>query len=298
MNKAAIPDRHIREHVAKHCVCCGSVNLIKTPAILMPFIAHRVFDWKPVEIDQSWGLQTIKEGMAYSLCNTLSCEECELVFLDIRFSDSELAALYRGYRDDEYTRVREVYEPGYKERNEVLKAGGDYVSHKEKFLANHLSLPARILDWGGDTGKNTPFKENNQFIHIYDIGERPVIEGAQRVEKGALFANDYDLIVCSHVLEHVPFPADLIEEIKNVMQKDTLLYLEVPYENLMQVNANDAKRYQKKRHWHEHINFYSRQSLMSLLQRCGLDVLEIKEMNVRAEGNFVWMFQLACKLKT
>ncbi len=293
----AMIDNQMQERVARQCICCGSSDLAKTAAILMPFIAHRVFDWRPVEIDDSWGLNTIKNGTAYSICNTLSCEDCGLVFLDIRFSDSELAALYRGYRDEEYTSVRELYEPGYRARNDVLKAGGDYVSHKEKFLARHLSLPSRILDWGGDTGKNTPFKTNNQYIHIYDIGEQPVIEGMQRVGKDALGDNVYDLIVCSHVLEHVPFPEDLIREIKNIMRKDTVLYFEIPFENLMQANPNDKNRYQKKKHWHEHINFFSRQSLMSLADRCGLDVLEVNEMNVVAEGNSAWMFQLACKLK-
>lgn len=59
-------------------------------AILMPFISHRVFNWRPVIIDDSWGLNTIPKGTLYSICNTLCCGDCGLIFLDLRFSDSEM----------------------------------------------------------------------------------------------------------------------------------------------------------------------------------------------------------------
>ena len=52
--------------IASICVCCGGDRLSRSPAILMPFIAARIFDWYPVEIDEGWGLNTIQKGTAYS----------------------------------------------------------------------------------------------------------------------------------------------------------------------------------------------------------------------------------------
>ena len=97
-----------RERVAKTCVCCVNSSLNKSPAIVMPFVAHRAFGWAPVTIDDSWGLKTIKSGTAYTVCNTLFCPDCGFLFLDMRFSEEELAGLYDGYRNAEYTDLRET----------------------------------------------------------------------------------------------------------------------------------------------------------------------------------------------
>jgi hypothetical protein len=293
----AHPPRH--ERIATACVCCGNETLKKSPAILMPFVAHRVFDWKPVEIDASWGLHTIKNGHAYSICNSLCCSECGFLFLDIRFSESELTSLYCGYRNEEYTALRETYEPGYAKRNESLNAGIDYIAEIEKFLMPHLSFPVRLLDWGGDTGKNTPFKNRSEFLHIYDISHQPVIHGAESIDKKTACGTRYDLIVCSNVLEHVPYPSELMMELKLAMQKDTILYIEVPYEDIIRTSGDSKDTHLKKRHWHEHINFYTEASLLRLLNMCGLDVVAMQKLNASAEGSSAsFLFQMACKLKT
>ena len=115
-----------QERTASQCVCCGSLKLDSAPAILMPFVAHRIFGWAPVVIDESWGLKTIPNGTAYTICKSLYCLDCGFLFLDMRFSDKELDALYTGYRDQAYTDLRESYEPGYTERNDFLKSCNDW----------------------------------------------------------------------------------------------------------------------------------------------------------------------------
>ncbi|MFI4939532.1 MAG: class I SAM-dependent methyltransferase [Burkholderiales bacterium] len=287
------------ERIATACVCCGSEKLKKSPAILMPFVAHRVFDWKPVDIDASWGLHTIKNGHAYSICNSLCCGECGCLFLDIRFSEAELHSLYQGYRNEEYTALRETYEPGYAKRNELLSAGVDYIAKIEQFLMPHLSFPVKVLDWGGDTGKNTPFKDRSEFLHIYDISHKPVIHGAEPVDKETACGTGYDLIVCSNVLEHVSYPSELMMELKHAMQKNTILYIEVPYEDIIRTSGDSKDTHLKKKHWHEHINFYTEASLFRLLNLCGLDVVSMQKLNASAEGSGgSFLFQIACKLKT
>ena len=66
--------------IANKCPCCGGKKIISETAVLMPFIAHRIFDWIPIEIDQSWNLRTIKTGKLYSICKTLGCELCNHIF--------------------------------------------------------------------------------------------------------------------------------------------------------------------------------------------------------------------------
>ena len=285
------------DHVASRCVCCGSADLKRSPAVLMPFIAHRIYQWEPVVIDESWGLNTIATGHAYSLCHSLLCQDCHLLFLDIRFSDAELSRLYQNYRGHEYTELRERYEPGYKERNDGLNQGINYLEAVEDFLAPHLPANIALLDWGGDTGINTPFKHDEaNSIHLYDISGAKTIGRIKNVSLQTATQNVYDLVVCSNVLEHVPYPKHLLNQIKQVMQPSTVLYLEVPRENLVRDNPIPITLMCKKKHWHEHINFFSESSLMALLQGAGFSVLSFKIHDIYSEGTLHSQFMVACTI--
>lgn len=277
------------ERVATRCVCCEGGELESSPAVLMPFVAHRVFNWRPVVVDESWGLQTIPKGQAYSVCNSLYCKACDFLFLDIRFSDSEMSNLYRDYRGPDYESLREQYEPGYTLRNQQLKNGGVYAEQVEEFIAPHLKPDPRILDWGGDTGKNSPFRRANKFLHIYDISQKDVVSDALCVSKDETLLYQYDLVVCSEVLEHVPYPSDLLVDIRERMGKDTVLYVEVPYEPLMKLQIESPEAY--KRHWHEHINFFSLKALRNLLMACGFSVVESRPASINMDGSVVDVIQ-------
>lgn len=283
-----------QERIASRCVCCDSVRLQASPAVLMPFIADRVFGWKPVRIDASWGLKTIPEGMAYTVCNTLYCEDCGLVFLDIRFSDAELARLYHDYRGASYTRLREHYEPNYTVRNDALNQSIDYLPGIEAWLLAHMPSPCRVLDWGGDDGHNTPFRGQAELVHVFEISDKPMLDGVTRVERHAFHGEGYDLIVCSNVLEHVPYPEHILRDIAQVMRPGTRLYLEVPFESLMQQDL--ASPHLHKRHWHEHINFFSQTSLVKLLTHCGFTVQALQTGRQTVAMQSANIFQLICTL--
>ena len=302
MSNQLSPNQHYglpqlkRSHIANQCVCCGSDRLKKSPAILMPFVAHRALGWQAVQIDESWGLNTIKNGYIYSICNSLCCGDCGFLFLDIRFSDEELSALYNGYREKEYVNLREFYEPGYQARNDALNAGQDYTSEVEAFLSPYLTLPVSMLDWGGDTGKNSPFKHNHTKFHIYDISNKAVIQGAERIDKETAFKTKYDLLVCSNVLEHIPYPSDIIMDMTKAMGPETILYVEVPYEELVRNAEGNQDLHLKKKHWHEHINFFSDQSLGQLLHLCGLRIIAQQHLHEDRYGNPISLIQIACRL--
>ncbi len=261
----------------------------------MPFIAHRVYQWEPVVIDASWGLQTIPNGIAYPLCNSMLCRRCGLVFLDIRFSESEMARLYHNYRDESYAALRERYEPGYIQRNSGILHGVSYLREVESFLKPFLPEVVRVLDWGGDTGVNTPFKDSAaNTIHIYDISNIETAEKIRKVSRETAAHHEYDLVVCSNVLEHVSYPRQALLQIMESMSLKTVLYLEVPLENLVKAYADPAHVLANKRHWHEHINFFSRASLEALIDGVGLSLVDFRELDIQSEGRPYTQFQLAC----
>lgn len=281
-----------RERVADQCVCCGNSDILRSPAILMPFVAHRVFDWEPVEITKDWELNTIKQGIAYSICNSILCTNCSFLFLDIRFSEHELKKLYSDYRGKSYTELREKYEPGYTLRNHNLNEKINYIDEIEHFISPHIPKNPKILDWGGHIGINTPFYGKAEGIFIYDISDNKTIPGTQKIMKTEISNHYFDLVICSNVLEHTPYPSDITTEISKTLGKASKLYIEVPLEDLML--KNEDALHQKKKHWHEHINFFSEKSLISLLRNSGLKIEEINTVKTKIAGNEKYLLQVIC----
>lgn len=284
-----------RDRIARQCVCCGGDDLARLPAVLMPFVAYRAFGWQAQKIDETWGLRTIQSGYAYPLCNSLCCRDCGLLFLDIRFSESELASLYDDYRKESYNEMREHFEPGYLERARQLSIPISYRPRVEEFLKPYIKRPLSILDWGGDTGRNTPFNDQAEVFDIYDIsGAAPTTARARCVNKDQAQAKTYSLVICSHVLEHTPYPSDILNDIRPAMGADSILYIEVPLEHVMR--DNDGDFLEKKRYWHEHVNFYSKESLIHLIRNVGMTPLAIGEIPYSAESEKPDVYQVICKL--
>lgn len=269
-----------RELIARHCICCGGRRLNRSSAVLMPFVAHRVFGHEPVQITADWGMRDLREGMAYTLCNSLQCQDCGALFLDYRFTDEQMAALYHNYRDSLYNAQRIRYEPGYASVVEYYEQRADYLAEVEAWLAPHLPPAPAVLDWGGDTGINSLFLKQNRLLHIHDISGVELVPGAQRIGSEQLGRERYDLVACSEVLEHVSFPQDLIRQMLPAMSPHTLLYIEVPHEVLVRQNPDSLGLAPLKRHWHEHINFYTETALRRLLERLGLQVVDTLHLPV------------------
>lgn len=262
-------------HLADECVCCGSRDLAASPAVLMPFVAKRVLGHDPVEITESWGLRDLRHGTAYTLCNSLQCRECGTLFLDYRFTDEQMAALYAGYRDAAYTLQRDRYEAGYaRTMAQDYAHRHAYIAGVEAWLAPHLPDRPTVLDWGGGDGANTPFLGLGE-IHIHDISGVAVVANAERVQPGRLGRPAYDLVTCCQVLEHAPAPLNLLGDIAPLLSERTLLYVEVPHEPLMREHPGSIELAGHKRHWHEHVNFFTEAGLRRLLDRAGLRLVDV-----------------------
>lgn len=272
--------------IARRCIYCDHNALESSPAIIMPFVAHRALGYPPVEITGDWGLRDVPSGHCQARCNTVHCRDCGGLFMDLRFGEPEMAALYDEYRGPAYTDLRESYEPGYRLRNDKLAC----LSHSaaiENFLAGKLPGRPRILDWGGDDGRNTPFRQAASRCDIVDISGKAPLPGMFTVTPAEALAGDYDLVVLSHVLEHLPSPSSLLETVAPLVLRGARLYIEVPYEKLMMelFRDDDGAVWHTKRHWHEHVNFFSKAALSALVARSGLVTDELVERQDSIESS-------------
>lgn len=242
----------------------------------MPFVAHRALGYAPVEVTAEWGLRNVANGLLHCRCNTLYCPKCLGVFLDQRFDSLEMSALYSGYRGDEYTRLRDRYEPGYTKRNDELVAASHF-QFAEAVLEDLLPDKPAVLDWGGNDGRNTPFRTRGGRCDVIDIAGNSPVAGVGVVTLAEAATHDYDLVVLSHVLEHIPEPREFLSEVAAAVGPETLAYIEVPYEPMMVALSSvedPAACAAKKRYWHEHINFFSPEALRQLALGAGFMPIE------------------------
>ena len=250
----------------------------------MPFLASRIFGWHSVEITEDWQLRDVPLGQALPLCNTVFCSDCHLVFLDIRFDEEEMMLLYDDYRGAQYVTDRDSYEPGYSDRNTGLQVGIQYKQDIEAMIGTHLGKAAQVLDWGGDTGKNTPYLETASLVHIFDISNVSTVPPAKRVTAEETLNVAYDLVVVSNVLEHVSYPRLVLEDVMKRMGKNTLLYVEVPQELLVRNKLNSPSGFSDKRHWHEHVNFFNPLALSRMAEGLQLSILATEVLEVTVAG--------------
>ena len=241
----------------------------------MPFVSDRAMGLPPLQITPEMHLHTIPSGTAYALCKSLLCNCCGHLFSSYRFDDEEMTRLYKDYRGADYCLLRDHYEPGYVAQNAALCASGFSRESIEAFLSPLLkTIKPRILDWGGDTGLNTPFVDRAELIHIFEpSGILPEVPCAINVAEPNDFLPSYDLLVLSNVLEHMPWPIATLEMLVKRMNFNSVLFIEVPFESIQCEIEEDRTKRPLKFHWHEHVNFFSQLSMSMLLKACGLKIV-------------------------
>jgi hypothetical protein len=131
--------------VVNYCVVCNSKNVIKLPGVISPFITARIFGWEPTLMQNNEGFQFT----TYPICGTVRCQACGYIGGDVRFDDEEMGKLYTGYRDEEYTALREKYEPGYRKLNGELEMNPCHTSRSWKPGYNAACRVDRAGCWIG-----------------------------------------------------------------------------------------------------------------------------------------------------
>jgi hypothetical protein len=81
-----------------------------------------------------------------------------------------------------------------------------------------------------------------------------------------------------------------------VMGPETLLYLEVPHEDLVRNVAGSENRLSAKRHWHEHVNFFTEDAIAAMMRAAGLAPLSMRSHPVSAGGKTSHVFSVLARL--
>ena len=239
------------------CILCGG-GVSEDNAHFTPFIEKREF------------------GDCPPMTKLLVCDNCNFAFSSYRPTDKEMSALYNGYRDEKYYELRHSLEPQYTRAFNDIFLQNDYIEQRRSrvwnFLEKFVSGVKSVLDYGGDRGQMIPLQFSNIRRAVFDISAMQPLDGVELITDVNVVRNDnFDLVLCEHLLEHVANPLEIIDNIVRATAKNGYIYIEVPYETNWQ-NYSDYP-------FSEHINFYYEETMRFIGEKFGLNKIKILTEN-------------------
>jgi hypothetical protein len=235
------------------------------------------------------------EHLLPSQLNIVSCDFCGFCFTDTGASQA-------------------VYDLYYAEMSKYADArlstgsgGTSADSRRLEALASTICETARpgekdaVLDLGCGAGGLLDSLAKRGLRNLWGLDPAPecaahVEERGHNARTGTIKTNPFqknlfDGIILSHVLEHVKDLAEALGCLKSILKEDGWLYVEVP----------DARRYLDcliapfQDFNLEHINHFSRESLINLLSSCGFKSFSsgAKTLDLEGGGNYPAVFAFA-----
>ncbi len=201
---------------------------------------------------------------------TMYCGRCEFMTYLPRPSAEDIRAKYRYLSDLNPPATGPVNTPSPAPAT-VARAERVY-----RLCLKHLSThpdgqslsDLRVLDYGGGDGRLLqPFLREGHRCFLIDYHPHPLPGVVKLADDWTTCRDDrrYDVIICSHVLEHVSDPGPTVEFLARRLARDGLLYVEVPQEiwGGLRLEADPVT----------HVNFFTPCALEYLLERNGLEVV-------------------------
>jgi hypothetical protein len=92
------------------------------------------------------------------VCRYRICNDCELGWFSLRYSELGLEEPYKNYRGKNYTAIRNKWEPWYDSKYNASHENSDWIKSRAEaistFLRDKVNLPeSEVVDIGGDTGQ-------------------------------------------------------------------------------------------------------------------------------------------------
>lgn len=157
---------------------------------------------------------------------------------------------------------------------------GDYIF---EFIKDHITIKKdfKILDIGcGEGGVMKRLKELIPNSHVVGY---TLESGKQKIDKDLTIIyknietdkqpidpNKYDLIIMSHVVEHLYYPIKTMKNIGNNLKENGILYVEVP--SFFKGEVRIPKIFSP-----EHLSFFTSNSISNLLTKSDFKILKLKD---------------------
>lgn len=242
------------EHI-DYCIVCGSTQINKFNGEIFPFVVDRMLGKQHNETS----------------CYSIHCSVCDYHGSGIRFNSQEEFRYYKNYMAGDYLMQRISYEgdsvdkvSAHQHDQNTIESRKEEVYDFIKEFANQHTVSS-LIDYGGNTGKGIPDQFVNAKCYVLDTEIRENNDRLIFITPNNIH-EPVDLIICSHVLEHVSDINYHMKKMYAMLNPQKFLYVEVPNERSVQSMDN--------RKFHEHINIFSMENLEFLFNLHKFDIVK------------------------
>jgi len=176
------------------------------------------------------------------------------------------------------------------------KTLADYSEWFAGFCKEYLPQATSVLDIGCNDGTQLNFFKQID-LHTYGIDPAENLYktssknhnvvcdffGPDAVEK--LKNNRYDIITAQNVFAHNPCPEQFLQSCKQLMHKDTLLFIQTSQADMVLNNEFDTI-------YHEHVNFFNINSMRHLAERVGINLVDVVKTPIHG-NSYVFVLSIS-----
>ena len=253
-----------------NCPVCNSIKVIK------------FFQKENVPVHQNYIFKTEKSAKNINKGNLelYTCKECGFIFNQV-FDINKLK-----------------YSEFYDNTQDVSNVFDQYLDKEIDFLINNLKIKdKRIVEVGCGKGnflKKLTLKSNSigvGFDPSY-VGETYILNNKVKFEK-SFYDESYtdvpaDIVICRHVIEHVPNPVDMLKNIRRALtdSPNAMVFFETP--SVKWILENNVMY----DFFYEHCSYFDVTSITRAFNIAGFTIKEIvREFN----GQYMWIIGEALK---
>ncbi|UII19709.1 class I SAM-dependent methyltransferase [Fulvivirga ligni] len=184
------------------------------------------------------------------------------------------------------------YEEGYHTKRHGNHSKIDYYEARakialKKFFSTVDTKDSKILDYGCGLGQNIYYLENAKGYDISEYGldfcRQKGLDVTNNLED--LKDESFDVVFSSHVLEHHPYPKQMIEEMKSKLKPGSKLILVIPFEK------HGKGTY--KLDLNQHLYMWNFQNINNLLISCGFQINKNKYLRGAAYNKLLFLNKIS-----
>lgn len=199
---------------------------------------------------------------AFSGLNLFSCEYCELAYANPMPDYSSLEAYNRSYFQNAHQ--------GLNMDPEALRFFSGIAKIRAEHIMNHVNSKnkqlQRILEIGpGHAFLFQHFKERIPEVHYVSVESDLTLHEYQNslgievhTTTESIKRDDFDLVIASHVLEHISTPISFLRSLNYLINPEGMLFLEVPCRDYLHKEVDEP-----------HLIFFDKPSLKIALEKSG-----------------------------
>lgn len=218
------------------------------------------------------------------LFNVVRCADCGLVYLDPRPDVSELPTIYPpNYYSYNQDKLRRNANPDSLLLRIRYKGFRAKIEKSLSLLSLKSNEIVRVLDIGCGDGHLLNLYREARGTNVETTGvdfslSAVILAAAQghntysgRFEDVDLSDDYFDLVVASHVIEHVPDPSGFVEKVFRVLKPGGIFWFETP-----NIGSIDARWFEKEHwgayHFPRHWYFFSTETIGRLAEKTSFKV--------------------------